>query len=132
MGSGMRILGRLVSAERARQRGGRNSLASQPTASDFKGSTRTETFSVRSQVEHSKVRSSKPRSPGEMRPSAILCLQTGHMGRSLIVSPIIRTPGIIGKIELAVRYLSSIGRLFQAPFLPWNGWRGSRLIRRLR
>jgi hypothetical protein len=28
------------------------------------------------------VRSSKPRRPGEMRASPILCLQVGHIGRS--------------------------------------------------
>jgi hypothetical protein len=35
-------------------------------------------------VPHSKVRSSNPRSPGEIRASAILCLQVGHIGRSTI------------------------------------------------
>jgi hypothetical protein len=40
------------------------------------------TFSVRPQVAHSKVRSSNPRAPGVMRARAILCLQTGHIGRS--------------------------------------------------
>jgi hypothetical protein len=39
-------------------------------------------------VEHSNVRSSNPRVPGEIRASAILCLHTGHIGRSLIASPI--------------------------------------------
>ena len=37
---------------------------------------------MRWQVEHSNVRSSKPLSPGEIRPSPILCLQVGHDGRS--------------------------------------------------
>jgi len=64
-------------------RGGLNSLASQPTASVFIGSTGKETFSMRWQVEHSNVRSSKPLSPGEIRPSPILCLQVGHDGRSI-------------------------------------------------
>jgi hypothetical protein len=43
-----------------------------------------ETFSMRWQVLHSKVRSSKPRSPGELRTNAILCLQLGQDGRSRI------------------------------------------------
>ena len=38
---------------------------------------------MRWQVEHSNVRSSKPLSPGEIRPSPILCLQVGHDGRSI-------------------------------------------------
>ena len=46
------------------------------------GSTASEIFSVRSQVEHSNVRISNPRRPAEMRANAILCLQTGHIGRS--------------------------------------------------
>ena len=37
---------------------------------------------MRWQVRHSKVRSSKPRLPGEIRANPILCLQTGHIGRS--------------------------------------------------
>jgi hypothetical protein len=65
-----------------RQRGGRSSPASQPTASDFIGSTAKAIFSVRPHVEHSKVRSSEPRSPAEIRAKAILCLHTGHIGRS--------------------------------------------------
>lgn len=65
-------------------RGGFNSPASQPTASVFIGSTAKETNSVRSHVEHSKVRFSNPALPGEMRANAILCLHTGHIGRSLI------------------------------------------------
>lgn len=43
--------------------GGLSSPASQPTASDFMGSTGIETCSARPQVEHSNVRNSKPRSP---------------------------------------------------------------------
>ncbi len=70
------------------QLGGRSSPASQPTASVFMGSMGTAILSVRSQVEHSNVRSSNPRVPGEIRASAILCLHTGHIGRSLIASPI--------------------------------------------
>jgi hypothetical protein len=35
-----------------------------------------------------RVRSSNPRSPGETRPKAILCLHTGHIGRSAIELPI--------------------------------------------
>jgi hypothetical protein len=42
----------------------------------------SETFSVRWQVAHSKVRTSTPRSPAEIRANPILCLQTGHIGRS--------------------------------------------------
>ncbi len=37
---------------------------------------------MRWQVRHSNVRSSKPRSPGEMRANPILCLQVRHIGRS--------------------------------------------------
>ena len=65
-------------------RGGLSSPASQPTASVFMGSTDIETCSVRSQVEHSNVRTSKPRSPGAIRASAIRCLHAGHIGRSFI------------------------------------------------
>jgi hypothetical protein len=43
-----------------------------------------ETSSVRWQVLHSKVRRSNPRSPGEIRPKPILCLQVGHIGRSTV------------------------------------------------
>ncbi|MGY4427857.1 hypothetical protein ACVWWO_000334 [Bradyrhizobium sp. F1.13.1] len=46
-------------------------------------STAKRRTSVRLQVEHSKVRSSNPRGPGEMRANAIRCLQSGHIGRSL-------------------------------------------------
>lgn len=46
---------------------------------------------MRSQVEHSKVRSSNPRSRGEMRASAIRCLHTRHMGRSLVEAAIPET-----------------------------------------
>jgi len=42
------------------QRGGFSSLASQPTASVFNVSTGKRTFSIRRQVLHSNVRSSKP------------------------------------------------------------------------
>jgi hypothetical protein len=42
----------------------------------------TEIFSMRWQVRHSKTRSSKPRSPGEIRVNPILCLQVRHIGRS--------------------------------------------------
>ena len=72
----------LIGGRASSQRGRRSSLASQPTASLFMGSTGIETFSVRSQVEHSKVRSSNPRSPKETRANIILCLHTGHIGRS--------------------------------------------------
>jgi hypothetical protein len=41
-----------------------------------------EIFSIRWQVRHSKVRSSKPRWPGEIRANPILCLQVRHTGRS--------------------------------------------------
>src|SRR6266481_4914880 len=74
----------LLQAESCVHIGGLNSPASQPTASVFKGSTGKETSSVRWQVLHSKVRRSNPRSPGEIRPKPILCLQVGHIGRSTV------------------------------------------------
>ena len=46
------------------------------------GSTGKETFRIQWQVLHSKVRSSAPRLPGEIRANPILCLQVGHDGRS--------------------------------------------------
>jgi hypothetical protein len=64
------------------QRGGLNSLASQPTASILNGSTGKEDFFIKWQVRHSKVRSSKPRLPGEIRANPIPCLQMGQDGRS--------------------------------------------------
>jgi hypothetical protein len=53
-----------------------------------------ETFSMRWQVLHSKVRSSKPRSPGELRTNAMPCLQLGQDGRSRMKDEIriTRTP----------------------------------------
>jgi hypothetical protein len=39
---------------------------------------------MRSQVAHSNVRTSIPRSPAETRANPILCLQTGHIGRSIM------------------------------------------------
>ncbi|GIQ74909.1 hypothetical protein BraRD5C2_33500 [Bradyrhizobium sp. RD5-C2] len=66
------------------QLGGFNSLASQPAASLYIGSKDIESISVRTQVEHSNVRSSSSRSPGEMRAKAIRCLRAGHIGRSLV------------------------------------------------
>jgi hypothetical protein len=69
----------------AYQCGNFSSLASQPKAFVFSGSTGRLSFSVRWQVAHSNVRASKPRSPGEMRASLILCLQVGHIGRSAII-----------------------------------------------
>lgn len=104
---------RAALASNDRQRGGRSSLASQPTASVCMGSTATLILSVRSQVEHSNVRSSKPRVPGEVRAKAILCLHVGHIGRSLIKLPI-TVPQDHRKTELTVLYLSRTGRLFQA------------------
>ncbi|WP_245270110.1 hypothetical protein [Nitrobacter hamburgensis] len=92
----------LIGGRASSQRGRRSSPASQPTASLFMGSTGIETFSVRSQVEHSKVRSSNPRSPKEMRANIILCLHTGHIGRSFSelmgLSPAIEAPSVC-KIE---------------------------------
>ena len=41
---------------------------------------------------HSKVRSSKPRWPGEIRANPILCLQVGHNGRSAMEILITRHP----------------------------------------
>lgn len=62
-----------------------------------------ESFSVRPQVEHSKVRSSNPRSPGEIRAKAIRCLQTGHIGRSLLEAAIPKSPGpIMIRLEAGV------------------------------
>jgi hypothetical protein len=101
-------------SRRDRQRGGRNSLASQPMASVFMGSTATETFSMRSQVEHSNVRSSNPRVPGEIRAKAIVCLHTGHIGRSLIKLPI-TVPQDHRQNRTCSPYLTSTGRRFQAP-----------------
>ena len=48
------------------------------------------------QVLHSKVRSSKPRLPGEIRANPILCLQVGHIGRSTI-DGLCMTPATEGK-----------------------------------
>jgi len=39
---------------------------------------------MRWQVPHSNVRSSKPRLPGDIRTNPILCLQVGHIGRSIM------------------------------------------------
>src|SRR5882724_2423542 len=64
------------------KRGGLSSPTSQPRASVFSGSTAIDIFSRRWQVLHSKLRSSKPRSPGEIRAKPIRCLQVGHIGRS--------------------------------------------------
>jgi hypothetical protein len=36
------------------------------------------------EVGHSNVRSSKPRFPGEIRANLNLCLQGGHIGRSIV------------------------------------------------
>ena len=47
---------------------------------------------MRWQVRHSKVRSSKPRWPGEIRASPILCLQVGHDGLSAMEILIARHP----------------------------------------
>src|SRR5258708_1916781 len=46
------------------------------------GSTGKEIFRIQWQVLHSKVRSSRPRLPGDIRVNPILCLQVGHDGRS--------------------------------------------------
>jgi len=61
------------------------------------GSTGNETFTIRWQLLHSKVRSSRPRLPGEIRVSPILCLQVGHDGRSameLLITTRIQKPRI--------------------------------------
>jgi hypothetical protein len=49
------------------------------------------------------VRSSKPLSPGEIRPSPILCLQVGHDGRSIteMGTRITQTPALIDTLTLA-------------------------------
>jgi hypothetical protein len=78
--------------EEGSQRGGFSSPASQPVASVFRGSTAKQTFSTRSQVLHSKVRSSYPRLPGEIRANPILCLQVGHIGRSTLDNELRITP----------------------------------------
>jgi hypothetical protein len=39
---------------------------------------------MRWQVAHSNVRTSTPRSPAETQANPILCLQTGHIGRSIM------------------------------------------------
>ena len=89
-------------------RGGLSSLAIQPTASVFKGSTGKETFRIQWQVLHSKVRSSLPRLPGEIRANPILCLQVGHDGRSAMEVLITQHPEpTIGDHEFwSVRTLS--------------------------
>jgi hypothetical protein len=46
---------------------------------------------MRSQVRHSKVRSSKPSLPGEIRINPILCSQVGQDGRSPIDDVITHT-----------------------------------------
>src|SRR5258705_2877545 len=72
-------------------RGGLSSLAIQPTASVFKGSTGKEIFRIQWQVLHSKVRSSRPPLPGDIRVNPLPCLQVGHDRRSamelLITTP---------------------------------------------
>lgn len=52
-----------------------------------------EILSVRPQVAHSNVRSSDPRSPGEIRANAIRCLHARHIGRSLVELTIFASPG---------------------------------------
>jgi hypothetical protein len=51
-----------------------------------------EIFSIRWQVRHSKVRSSKPRVPGEILANPILWLQEGHIGRSTMEDEVRMTP----------------------------------------
>jgi hypothetical protein len=75
----------------------------------------TETFSVRWQVAHSKVRISTPRSPGEIRANPILCLQTGHIGRSameleLRITRITRRNDIRVSLRQSVRW-PTLGRI---------------------
>ena len=72
--------------------GGRSSPASQPTASVFIGSTGKDTFSTRSQLLHSNVRSSTPFARGATRANLILCLQAGHIGRSAMKKLAIPVP----------------------------------------
>src|SRR4051812_22399905 len=66
------------------QRGDRNSLASQPMASFFIGSMATETFSVLAGGAFERPLLKPARGN---RAKAILCLHTGHIGQSLIASP---------------------------------------------
>jgi hypothetical protein len=47
---------------------------------------------MRWQVEHSNVRSSKPRFPGEIRASLNLCLQIGHRGRPNVEAKLLTAP----------------------------------------
>jgi hypothetical protein len=99
------------------QRGGLSSLASQPTASVLKGSTTKLIFSMRWQVLHSNVRSSNPRSPGEIRANPILCLQVGHIGRSTMENEVRMshprlTIGVSALVGLPVARLS--GKQFLA------------------
>jgi hypothetical protein len=47
---------------------------------------------MRWQVEHSNVRSSKPRFPAEIRASLKLCLQIGHMGRPIVKAKLLTAP----------------------------------------
>jgi hypothetical protein len=79
-------------ARESAYRGGFNSLASQPNASVFRGSTGKDIFSKRWQVEHSNVRSSKPRFPGETRANLNRCLQVGHIGRSIVEPKLLTAP----------------------------------------
>jgi len=88
-----------------------------------------ETFWIRWQVLHSKVRSSKPRSPGEIRANPILCLQVGHDGRSAIEMLITQYPepriGVVGSFGLYAFRLSRTKILAQ--FL--RGWEPQQKIR---
>ena len=67
-------------------------------------------------MRHSKVRSSKPRSPGEIRASPILCLQVGQDGRSAIEMIITQHPTINdrGSEEFWSVRLPTLGQNFDA------------------
>ena len=68
------------------------------------------------QVRHSKVRSSKPRSPGEIRATPILCLQVGQDGRSpmeMIITQHPTTNDRAGEEFWSVR-LPTLGQNFDA------------------
>jgi hypothetical protein len=79
-------------------------------------------------VEHSNVRSSNPRAPGEIRASTILCLHTGHIGRSPIASPI-SLPRDHRQPDLSFFHYVTSGSVFKWRLGAWDG-RASRLIQR--
>jgi hypothetical protein len=87
-------------------------------------------------VRHSKVRSSKPRSPGEIRANPILCLQVRHIGRSTMDDIRIRPPPrsnhmrfsrlrsvrfpTLGQILAQALTSSGTGSEFDLGYRPWE------------